>query len=116
MLVGGYVLYRRGSSPRVEIIGGGGGQLGVVTTTKCQLPSCPIQLIHMIQLVLQDTHLVLVSLTPATLFPESCTQGRLPRVQLVLPRVQLAPGEDLGSRSVRSVPMVLSNMVSHLKY
>jgi hypothetical protein len=29
-----------------------------------------------------------------TLFPESCTQGRIPRVQLVFPRVHLAPGED----------------------
>ena len=31
------------------------------------------------------------------LFPECCTQGRLPRVQLGLPRVQLALGEAASS-------------------
>jgi hypothetical protein len=36
---------------------------------------------------------------PRTLFPKSCTWGRLPRVQLVRPQVQRAPGEDPGSRS-----------------
>jgi hypothetical protein len=34
-----------------------------------------------------------------TLFPKSCTRGRIPRVQLVFPRVHLTPGEDPVSRS-----------------
>jgi hypothetical protein len=37
---------------------------------------------------------------PRILFPESCTRGRLPRVQLALPRVQPALGEDPVSCSV----------------
>jgi hypothetical protein len=40
---------------------------------------------------------------PRTLFPESCTRGRLPRVQLALPRVQPALGEHPVSRSVTNL-------------
>ena len=36
---------------------------------------------------------------PRTLFPECCTRGRLPRVQLGLPRVHLTLGEVTASRS-----------------
>jgi len=36
---------------------------------------------------------------PRRLFPECCTRGRLPRVQLGLPRVHLALGEATPSRS-----------------
>jgi hypothetical protein len=42
-----------------------------------------------------------------TLFPESCTRGRLPRVQPVLPRVHLAPGEDPVSRSASWLVAIL---------
>jgi hypothetical protein len=50
---------------------------------------------------------------PRILFPESCTRGRLPRVQLALPRVQSCSGgatliKDFYSKLFPTVPRLLS--------
>ena len=50
---------------------------------------------------------------PRRLFPECCTRGRLPRVQLSLRRVHLALGEATPSRSVTRLCHVKSHIQPH---